>query len=328
MSGGYVIQVGKEKPTEVFISQVDKKGEPVGDRMPTFIRVGAHLVLNMAVVWGRRIVRGTDGKAKESISEIEFNTPGYKGEIEFLTWGEDGGYSITIRYLPQSRSLDYEYQNNIQRLVVKDEQWTHIKLDSGQNKFDTDKDSVKIEFLRVCPGNMNSKSKNPDPEIKSHEFWEVTDEHVDRKSISMIDQSTDAAVMVKQYSNKPAELRNLFKCMGKREEFGNTDALSSDGQIYKALYEFAYQYPEAFFYLRDFYKQGIEDDFEKAKSYGALDLSKDGHIAIEINNKKILVFSNVEAKGEAMREWVKEHFVEEEVFKSIQIFKTHVTKLK
>jgi hypothetical protein len=329
MPGGYVIQVGKEKPAEAIISHADKKtGNPVGEQMTTFIRVGAHLIMNTAVVWGRRIIRGMDGKVKEHQSDIEYHTPGYKGEIEFLLWGADGGYAITIRYLPQSRSLDLEYQNNVLRIIVKDDQWTHIRLDAGQNKFDLKKDEVKVAFLRVCPANMNSISKNPDPEIKGYQFYEITDEHVDKTSIKMIDRSVEASSLVKNYSNKPTELRNLFKSMGKREEFGNTDELSSDGQIYKALYEFAYQYPEAFFYLLEYYKQAIEDDFGKAKSYGALDLTKDGHIAIEINNKKILVFSNVQAKGEAMTDWVKENFVEEEVFKAIQIFKTHVSKLK
>lgn len=327
MAGGYVIQVGNEKPAEAIIATPNKKtGEPVGPQIKTYMRVGSHLIINRARVWGRRVI---DGKAKSDGTQIEFNTVGYKGEIEFLEWGAKEGYALDIRYLTQSRSLDYEYQTNVQKIIINPEQeGAHIKLNAGQNKYDLKKDELLVTFLKVYPQNRDSKSKNPDPAIKGHQYYEVTDEHVDKKSIEKIESSVGASKFVMDLSNKPEQLRNLFKVLGEREEFGATDLLSGDQEIYKTLLEYADLCAEDFFYLISEYKRGIEEDFKKADSYKALDLTKDGHVAIEVNNKKHLILSDIKAKGQGMVDWMIENYYQEEVFKATQIFKELVSKLK
>lgn len=330
MSGGYVIQVGNDKPGKAIVATPNKKGEPQGDQFERVITVGGHLVLNTARVWGKRVIRDEKGKVKDTGSEIEFNTVGYRGDIEFLEWGKEGGYAITIRYLPQSRSLDFEYQENVQKITVRNDQSAYITLTAGQNKFDYKKDELLIQFLKVIPANQNSKSKNTNPDIKGHMYSEVTDEHVDKKSIARIEESVSATNVVKNISEKPEEIRNLFSVMGKREEFGSTDILSGDQQVYKTLLEYAYGFPDDFFSLISVYKAKVRDAFDKADSYKALDLTKDGHIAIEVNQKKNLPYSGVEikAKGNGMIEWVLEHYLEPEVFKGTQVFLEHVSKLK
>lgn len=330
MSGGYVIQVGNEKPAKAIVATPNKRGEPQGDQFERMMTVGGHLVLNTARVWGRRIIRDEKGDIKKTASDVEFNTVGYRGEIEFSTWGTEGGYAITIRYLQQSRSLDFEYQENVQKITVRNDQSAYITLTAGQNKFDYKKDELLIQFLKVIPANQNSKSKNPNPDIKGHTYWELTEEHVDRKSIARIEESVSATNVVKGISEKPEQIRNLFIVMGKREEFGATDVLSGDGQIYKTLLEYAYGFPDDFFYMIEDYKSKVRDGFDKAESYKALDLTKDGHIAIEINQKKQLPYSSVEIKGKGngMIEWVLEHYLEPEVFKGTQVFLEYVSKLK
>ena len=332
MAGGYVIQVGNERPGEAIVAQVNKKtGEPTGPQMKRYIPVGSHLIINQARVWGRRVIAG---KPKSDGTEIEFNTPGYKGEIEFMDWGTNGGYAIEIRYLPQSRSLDFEYQQNVQKIVVRDNQeGNHVKgasivLSAGENKFDPKKDELFITFLRVHPSSRDSKSKNPDPAIKGYRYYEITDEHVDQGSIKRIESSIDAGIFVKTLSNKPSEIKNLFKIMGDRPEFGDTNLLSGDLQIYKVLLEYANAEPVDFFYLIGQYKTGVEDAFRKAESYKALDLTKDGHIALEVNGKKTLIISDLKAKGEGMIQWMLDHYYEDEVFMATQSFKELVTKLK
>lgn len=326
MSGGYVIQVGNESPAKVIVATPNKKtGEPVGPQMETYKRVGSHLIINRARVWGRRLI---NGKPK-SDGEIEFNTIGYKGELEFMDWGKDGGYAIDIRYLPQSRSLDYEYQTNVQKIVVNPEQdGAHIVLKAGENKFDPKKQDLLITFLKVYPQNRDSKSKNPDPAIKGHVFYEVTDEHVDQTSIKRIETSIAASKLVNDLSNKPDQLRNLFKVLGQRDEFGTTNLLSGDMQIYRVLLEYSNAHAADFFYLIEEYKRGVEDDFKKAESYQALDLTKDGHISLQVAGKKNLIISDLEGKGQGMVDWMLNHYYEEEVFKATQIFKELVSKLK
>jgi hypothetical protein len=330
---GYVIQVGNDRPGEAIVAQVNKKtGEPTGPQMKRYIPVGSHLIINQARVWGRRYY--TDKAGKKVTEDVDFNTVGYKGDIEFMEWGKDGGYAIEIRYLPQSRSLDFEYQQNVQKIVVRENQegkyvkGAHIVLGAGENKFDDKKDELFVTCLRVHPQNRNSKSKNPDPAIKGYVYHEVTDEDVDQSSIKRIDTSIEAGTLVKNISSKPSEIRNLFKIIGKREEFGSTTELSGDGQIYKVLLEYAHSEPVDFFYLIGEYKRGIEEAFRKAESYKALDLTKDGHIALEVSGKKHLIISDVKAKGEGMVQWMLDHYYEDEVFMATQIFKELVSKLK
>lgn len=324
---GFVIQVGNEKPAEAIVATPNKRtGQPEGPQMKMYLRVGSHLVLNQCRVWGRRVI---NGKPKPDGTEIEFNTVGYKGELEFLPWGASGGYAIEIRYLPQSRSLDFEYQQNVQKIVINPEQeGAHIILNAGQNKFDYKKDELKIAFLKVHPQFRDSKSKNPDPVIKGYVYYELTDEHVDNKVVEHIETSLEAGKLVKELSSKPEQIKNLFKIMGKREEFGSTDLLSSPGQIYKTLLEYASGHAVDFFYLIGEYKREVEDAFRKAQSYNALDLTKDGHIALEVNGKKNLIISDIKAKGEGMIAWMLDHYYEEEVFMATQSFIELVSKLK
>jgi hypothetical protein len=324
---GYVIQVGNERPGEAIVATPNKKtGEPQGPQLKTYIRVGAHLLLNRARVWGRRVI---NGKAKDDGSQIEFNTVGYTGELEFLDWGKEGGYAIDVRYLPQSRSLDFEYQNNVQKITINQEQeGVHITLKAGENKFDTNKEAVLIQFLKVHPQNRNSKSKNPNPSIKNFGYYEVTDEHVDQKAVGRIETAIEAGLFVKQLSSKPEQVKSVFQILGNRDEFGNTDMLSGDAQIYKTLLEYASANSEDFFALIADHKKGIEEDFSKAKSYSALDLTKDGHIAIRVGDKSNLILSNIKAKGDGMIGWVLDHYHEEEVYKATQILKELVSKLK
>lgn len=327
MSGGYVIQVGNESPAEAIIATPNKKtGEPMGPQMKTYKRVGSHLIINRARVWGRRFMT-KDGK--KITADVEFNTVGYKGDIEFLEWGSEGGYAIDIRYLPQSRSLDFEYQANVQKIIVNPEQdGAHIILNAGENKFDPKKQELLVTFLKVYPQNRDSKSKNPDPAIKGSVYYEVTDEHVDQTSIKRIETSIAASKLVNDLSNKPDQIRNLFKVLGQRDEFGTTSLLSGDLQLYRVILEYANGNPDDFFYFIAEYKRSIEDSFSKAKSYNALDLTKDGHIALEINNKKNLIISDIKAKGEGMIGYMLDNFYEEEVFKASQILKELVSKLK
>jgi len=116
--------------------------------------------------------------------------------------------------------------------------------------------------------------------------------------------------------------------MGDRPEFGDTNLLSGDLQIYKTLLEYANAEAVDFFYLIGQYKAGVEDAFRKAESYKALDLTKDGHIALEVNGKKTLIISDLKAKGEGMIQWMLDHYIEDDIFMATQTFKELVQKLK
>ena len=116
--------------------------------------------------------------------------------------------------------------------------------------------------------------------------------------------------------------------MGKREEFGDVNRLSGDLQIYLTLLDYSTRYPEDFMSLVNGHKREMQENFEKAKSYKALDISKDGHIAFIDGAKPQLILSNAKGKGEKMLDWMIENYLDEEVYNATQIFKKLVDKLK
>lgn len=340
MAGGYVINVGDSKPKKVILARPDINGNPQGEQFEHYQQVGVYQILNTVKIWGRRRIKekpDEKGKEKwktelENGSPIEVLTPGYAGEVEFLEWGEKGGYALKCRYIPESRSLDFDYQELVQKIKLDPEKPKEgdafINLKPGENKFDYKKDALLISLFKVHPQNRDSKSKNPNPEVKGYGFFEITDEHVDSKAIKQLETSNEAGNVVMDLANSPAKLRVLFDIMGKREEFGEVNKLSGDLQIYLTLLSYAKNYSQNFFALINGYKKQVQDDFEKAKSYKVLDLTKDGHIAFINGTKTELIYSGIKAKGDGMVNWMIENTLEEDVYAAIQIFKKLVEKLK
>jgi len=255
----------------------------------------------------------------------------YKGNLEFLKWGDNklGAQAIEIRLLPISQSLDYEYQRSVQKIEVRvEEDQAQIELKPGENKFDPNTEALKIQMLKVHPQNRDSISKNPDPTIKGYTYYEVSDEQVDKAFVKNKEASIVAGNFVVGLSAKPQQLKNLFEIFkGYSVEFGDINRLSNDTDIYSALLKFA-EIPGQFGLLINRYKTDLQDKFELAKSYKALDLTKDGFIAMVIDNKKEIIWEKAEGKGDAMIEWVLENFVEEAVYQQTQHFLSLCSKLK
>ena len=337
---GYVIHAGNYTPEKVLISHVDKRtGEPTGvDRFEAYITNGAQLILNSYIAWGRRIrndERDTKtGKVKNEAfdrSPIEITDSKYQGDIEFLEYGDVKGQSIHCRYLTQSRSLDYEYQTNVQKVRVDPEGkdgTSFIELRTGENKYDYKKQGLLITYLKNHPQNRDAKSKNPDPIVKGHVFWEMTDEMVDKTSIDKMEAALDAGYFIKNLSNDTQGIRNLFEIVGQREEFGETNNLSNDSEIYKVLLKFAQEKPNEFNSLVDVFKHNFSDAIEIAKSFNALDLTKDGVIGFLLEGKKVIAFEGIEGKGNAMVEYVFNNYATEKVYPKIKAFITMTNKLK
>lgn len=329
MSGGYVINVGNAKPAKAIVGQYDEKtGVPKGDTFERFISVGAHMMMNQARVWGVRTIGG-----KIPSEPVEVTDTKYKGELEFLEWGNDKGYAIEIRYVPQSRSLDAEYQDVVQKLKIDKEKgiesiFPQLKLSSGQNKFDNQKQALLIKFLKVHPGNRESRSKNPDPEIKGHQFYEVTDDMVDKISIESRESNIEAGVIIKELANDASGLRNIFEILGDRPEFQGTTLLDKDREIYKVLLRFTETNASDFFYLIKEFKKEVSDNFEKLKSYDAIDLTKNGFVVIQIEGKPIMLWDDAEGKGDEMILWALENYYTEKVYDKLKLVKQLITKLK
>ena len=320
MKEGYVIHVGHHGPADAIVGVPDRQTRrPTGDQFEVKKSVGSYLIMNRASVWGRRVL--PDGKLPKNKEKqdqedvMEVTDIRYKGDLQFLNWGDDklGAQAIEIRLLPNSRSLDYDYQRNIQKIEVRVEQdLDQIQLTPGRNEFDYDKESLKIRYLKVHPQNRDSKSKNPDPKIKMYTYYEVTDAATDKGGIKAQEAGLVAGSFVMGYSEKPAALRNLIQLFKEYDvDFGEITPLSPPSDIYSALLKFAQTKPGDFASHVQNYKIRVQDSFEWADSHKALDLTKNGFIALVINNKPNIVWDSAEGKGKEMIEWVLENYPDE-----------------
>lgn len=336
MNAGYVIHVGHYAPQKVIVAVPNKSGEPSTNVAEAYKTVGVHLLINRARVWARRV--GSDGKpavdarGEEQVLEVTDNR--YRGRLEFLEWGtsKTGAQAIDIRYLPQSMSLDVEYQDNVQKIQVDKEGKdgsAFIELNAGENKFDVKTNELFISYLKVHPQNKGSRSKNTDPKIKGFTFYEITDEMIDKSSIKQDEAVFTAGGFVMGISSKSGYLKNLLEIfLSKEIDFGDTNMLSVETDIYKALINFTKTSPGDFAFHVNDYKKSISDCFEKAKSYNALDVTKAGFIAMVIDNKRDVVFEDAVGKGDEMLDWVLENFLAPAVYERTKHLKMLCEKLK
>ena len=331
---GYVIRVGQHSPTKVLIGRPNQDGRPGPDAIEAFRQVGACLIVARSKVWARRVYPdGKLGKSGEQEIPVEVLDPKYKGGLEFLEWqsGKTGAQLMEIRYLPTSNTLDFEYQTLVQKIIPPrpEEGLDHIQLSPGENKFDPNKQALLIQFLEVTHDNRDSKSKNPDPMIKGYMFYTVDDQDSDKTFIRKTEASTSAKTKIIAMSSVDGQLQNVFEILAAQGvDFGTINHLSPPTDIYTALLKYADEFPEDYGKRIEQYKKKVQDQFEYAESFKALDLTKDGVIALHINGKTDIVWDNAEGKGRKMIEWVAENFSDPKVYQQTKHFISLCAKLK
>ena len=329
MPKGYVIVVGHSEPEEVIVSKPNENNEPGPNAKKILHIPGQHMLVNMARVWARRVL--SDGKPltddKQNEIPLEFTNPKYGGRLEFLKWMENkpGAQQIAIRYLPQSQSLDVEYQDNIQKVKIdlegRDDSG-FIELLAGQNKFDEEKNPLFTQFLKVHPQNKNSVSKNDSPRIQGFTYYELTDEAVDQTEIKKFESKMTGGLFITGISTNDQSLRNLLDLLKTSGvDFETVNHLSQPLDIYKALIRYSESEPELFNQAIDAYKRMVSDCFVKAESYKALDLTKNGFIAMIIDNKSEVIYEVPEGKGKQMLDWVLENFITPAVYEKTKRLK-------
>lgn len=322
----YVIMVGGHKPAKVIASHPNPDGSPGPNAYETSVTVGVYNIINRFRVWARRVLpNGKLPKEGDTETALEMTDSRYKGDLEFLPYGSMavGGQQIECRYLTTSRSLDYQYQKVVQKIETDPEGkdgTAVIPLDAGENKFNDERDAVLVQALRVHPQNRDSKSKNPDPQIKGYTFYELTDDMVDTGYVESVEKELDAGLFVKEQSDNPAHLKNLlliFKANG--VDFGDVDEKSLDKDIYKGLLQFSKVNPTLFMSIIEAFKKAVSDCFEKADSFGVLDVTKNGTIAVVLNGAPPeILFSKLEGKGNDMKVYVVANFYSESIFGGIE----------
>lgn len=126
-------------------------GLPEGELAKVHPELGWIHLSNYSKVWGKR-VKGADKKPN--------------GKIEFLKWGTEGGEAIDLRYLPNSTSIDKQYQINVEKLVIPNEvgpqgEVMDLRLRMGVNDFDVSEDPALVEMLKNHSMNSDAIGRNP-----------------------------------------------------------------------------------------------------------------------------------------------------------------------
>jgi hypothetical protein len=328
----YVIHVGANTPEKVIIATPDKDRRPIPEtQIETHRTIGAHLLMNRARVFARRVLPNGKMLVKDNVeTPMEVNDPNYKGHLQFLDWGSTvaGAQAIDVRYLPNSSSLDYEYQRTVQKIETTPEQGLdHIQLKSGENKFDGS--TLLVQLLKVHPQNRNSKSKNPDPLIKGYQYFEITDETTDKSFVRKMEAAHTMGTFLMGLTANSEALFNLLEILTEYHvDFGEVNHLSNTTDVYRALLQYANTSPGDFAQHINRYKEELQKKFEYARSFKALDLTKDGSIGMTIGGKPHLVFDKVEGKGEAMIEWVVKNFYLKTVYDQSKYLRSLCDQLK
>lgn len=273
--------------------------------------------------WGARVI---DGKVPDR--PVDVKDPNYRGQIQFLTWGDKKGMLIQTRYLRGYDTLDLLYQNlvlnadsNINPDDANSAEVYFLELNSGENEFNEQSDPYKTLFIKNSAYNQNSTSKNPDH--ISYMYREKDAAQEQRFVSKAIEDKGDAILMVKGAAASKEELRNLYGIV----QGLTNNAEIHDDLLFDALIGLSDSVPSEFINQVKARKQEVSDTFAKAKAYGLLDLTKDG-VIVAGKEKKTILAEEVPAKGEAMVQWVYDHPIHPTAVKAIHQLKQITEKLK
>ncbi len=322
--GKYHIFCGRKRETNALSGYLVSgrndiiKGEP----KEVSIQVGAYGIPNGTEAWGIRLIKG---KRPDRIINVEDDN--YSGEIEFVKWGTHKNIATPIRcrYVPGYQTIDRDYQDlRLKVDIPEDSAYAAlITLSHGPNEFDEQSQGALVQMLKVHHHNEHSIYHNP--EAEGWMFKEIHQEEVDREETKEIDSKFDCILLVNKASSKPESIRNLFDIVkGIETKDVNKDDVQ---EIFTTLKLFADQKPNVFASRVHDYKRKVSDVFSKLESYHAIDLTKDGFIAVG-QNKKEPILENIPAKGRDMINWAYENFLEPEVFDGIQKIEKIAEKLK
>jgi hypothetical protein len=341
MAAAYEIMVGKERgsmayagfPEKVINRNVDD-GVTFGvhratDLKEAMIRVGTYGIPNYTAAWGRRVANGKPKIVEGVEMGYEVGDAQYKGEIEFLKWGDVKGQSIDCRWIRNVLSLDQTYQDLILKVKIREQDpWAVIlEFKQGYNKFDEVADKALIQFLRVHYYNEHSIAKSPNAESKLG-YKEVRKQEIRQQKTKSIDNKVDNILLVGKLSEgqeATQKLKNLLAVVN-GVEFTEVNKDSID-DVYAALKTFADENPDMFSSRIHEYKKANSAAITKAETYEKLDLTKDGTIGYLDKGKSKPFIEGIPAKGNDMKQWAFENWYMPNVFEGLDKLKKFTDKL-
>lgn len=330
----YNIYVGAKRPASALMGFLEKgSGQTItkGEVIEIPLEVGAHGFPNYSKVWGKRVIMDQDKKVVQTNGIVNIEDPRYKGDIQFLKYGDKDGYFIEVRYLDTCSTLDMQFQINRLKLIIRgDEDKWYIKLPPGENRISPVEKPMFVEFLKVHHCNRNSKSKSPNATLVIYE--EIGEDTMDMTGIKVRESKGDAIFIVKNAALKTGQIKNLLKVIGDIPEgIGRPiDNRASEQEVYNSILELADMNPQFLLDRIENFKRGISDLFIKATSFNIMDLAKHGQIALEVNGKKEILLDKVPGNGnqEKILQWLFENYLNEDNFAALARLKDVCDKIK
>lgn len=274
-------------------------GQPTGEQRLYALRRQDIGIPNYAQAWGVRVY--DDGAVPENPMDVK--DVKYHGKINFLSFGDPKGTLIEVRWLKNYNTIDMQYQNLVLNAKVDENDPSSadaffIVLQSGENDFDSIKDAMKIQMLKVTSYNRNSPCRQPDA---LHDlFYEKNEETNIKVESKSLNAKGDALRIVTDASsdNTFGKLKNLFNIVRvlSPEE-------PKEAHLYVFLQHLADKLPVEFLAQIDEYKKYVSNIFEKLKSYKSIDWTKDGML-VAGDDKKEVICEGIPAKGENMLLWL------------------------
>lgn len=266
---------------------------------------------NRTVCWGRRIIANRKWSPEDA--QVQPNDPAYRGEVKWMKWGEKGGMPIVARWKMGIGSLDYDYQVlQLQQPEFKDdEQGAYMQIPFGENSIFFDTEELKAKFLEIHHENSDSIYKSPNAEGG---MWsEVKAFDTTKQEVKEVDLQFEAVKIIKE-ANTFEKLKVLKEILSAKKVISYNEG--DENSLYDVLIIYAKGDPDFVIKTIQEYKNNVSKKFSYALSYKALDLTKDGHVAL-IQPEKKLLLSDIPAKGEDMLRWMEENSLLPEVHTAI-----------
>lgn len=303
----YSLVAGRKEPVKVLQGSLNKKSlTPNPDAEEILVEVGTIIIPNHSRVWARRVYADATRTLKEG-QPLDVKSPGYSGKLEFLKWGDPKGYVVDIRYLPNSQSLDKQYQQEVQKLWWEDE-WATLKLSNGRNDIDEIESPLYAEMLKHHTLNIESPSRDPE-----NTDWEYRPYASKAKNTAMAQKITErnhATNLVMQMEDRPSELMVaalLFEI----------DSKAPDGVLFTELLNIAETQTARFITVVNDRKKAVQELFNKALQLQVISIDKPKVITYYAGGKNELLLEVPEGEGTGMLIWVEQEVFNRDVYDAV-----------
>lgn len=313
----YRIKVGETRGTDAIRAYVEDGMATLKDEPIHLMEFGGdQSIPNRSVVWGRRIKPGKEDEK----TVVAVTDPQYFGDIEFLKYGADGGYPITIRYMESSPSLDYDYQ--ITRLAMpkystdEAKEFDYMTLRMGVEEFDTRVNKNLATFLKVTHMNIDSPCKMPSATGACLKEVVILDGSTSKAKET--DARFEAGSIVRK-ADTFEQLTVLIEVINRNNELSYDK--SDQNSMFDALKICAEERPELIIESLRVYKQSVSEVLEKSKAFDVLDVSKGGTVVVgNAAMGKDIVLDNVpnKPKNDQLIAYMMENCLSPDVYNALK----------